>query len=112
MPVGRPVDPDQQLRTVSARGEYDAARQVLVRQREVNSQAGFLVVTPLRTTSGATLFVVRGFLANQVRADQVQPAPAPPHGTVSIVGRARPSGPSALPTSLPPGHVPSANVPD
>ncbi|MBV9593328.1 MAG: hypothetical protein JO147_05975 [Actinobacteria bacterium] len=50
----RPSSDSIQFRTVRATGTYDAAGQVLVRQRSVDSDTGYLVLTPLRTDS-ATL---------------------------------------------------------
>ena len=41
-----------EYRTVTATGSYLAADQVLVRQRSVNSDTGYLVLTPLRTDRG------------------------------------------------------------
>ena len=46
-----------------AEGTYDLGRQLLVRERTVDGVVGFLVLTPLRTTSGVALLVVRGFVA-------------------------------------------------
>ena len=57
-----PADHAVQYRTVTATGSYDGAHQALVRQRTVNGDTGYLVLTPLRT-SNATLLVVRGFVS-------------------------------------------------
>jgi len=74
------------FRRVRAEGTYDRGHQLLVRERTVDGVVGFLVLTPLRTTSGTALLVVRGFVA----ADGNLPTPVadPPAGRVTIVARA------------------------
>jgi cytochrome oxidase assembly protein ShyY1 len=74
------------FRRVHAEGTYDVGRQLLVRERTVDGVVGFLVLTPLRTTSGTVLLVVRGFVA----ADGNLPTPVadPPSGQVTVVARA------------------------
>ena len=74
------------FRRVRATGTYDLSRQLLVRERTVDGVVGFLVLTPFRTSSGAVLLVVRGFVA----ADGNLPTPVadPPTGQVSLVARA------------------------
>ncbi|WP_375433209.1 SURF1 family protein [uncultured Friedmanniella sp.] len=83
-PIG---DPDQWQR-VQATGTFDADHQYLLRYRSNGGADGYEVVTPLRTSVGNVL-VDRGF----VKLDQGQPipaaAPAPPTGTVTVVGHVR-----------------------
>lgn len=80
-------DPDQWQR-VQATGTFDAAHQFVLRYRSNGDDDGYEVVTPLQTSTGNVL-VDRGF----VRLDQGQPipatAPAPPTGTVTVVGHVR-----------------------
>jgi cytochrome oxidase assembly protein ShyY1 len=75
------------FRRVHAEGTYDPSHQLLVRERTVDGVVGFLVVTPLRTTSGTVLLVVRGFVA----ADGSRPTPVagPPTGQVTVLARAQ-----------------------
>jgi cytochrome oxidase assembly protein ShyY1 len=75
------------FRRVRAEGTYDLSHQLLVRERTVDGVVGFLVLTPLRTTSGTVLLVVRGFVA----ADGNRPTPVadPPTGQVTVVARAQ-----------------------
>ncbi len=76
-----------EFRQVRVTGTYDAAGQTLVRSRTDGDDTGFLVVTPLRTST-ATLLVVRGFVA--VPAAGGVPTPgAAPSGPVTITARAR-----------------------
>ena len=58
-----------------------------MRSRTDGDDTGFLVLTPLRT-SGATVLVVRGFVAAPAAGGIPTPAP-PPGGTVTITARAR-----------------------
>jgi cytochrome oxidase assembly protein ShyY1 len=102
----------QTWRQVTATGHYDAARQVLVRRRPFEGANGFWVATPLVTSSGAVLVVNRGWIAASGGAGAVQDVPPPPSGTVTVVGRVRPSeqAPPAQPTDLPAGQVTDLDV--
>ena len=115
MAPGAPVSSvgdHQTWRQVSATGHYDASRQVLVRKRPLQGANGFWVATPLVTESGAVLVVNRGWLAASGGAGDVQQAPAPPTGTVTVVGRVQPSqeAPSQQPSDLPTGQVTDLDV--
>jgi len=106
------VGDHQTWRPVSATGHYDASRQVLVRKRPLQGANGFWVATPLVTGSGAVLVVNRGWVAAAGGAGDVQHAPAPPTGTVTVVGRVQPSqdAPSPQPSDLPAGQVTDLDV--
>jgi cytochrome oxidase assembly protein ShyY1 len=91
--VGAPGAPPSahhvQFRTVRLTGTYDPLHQGLVRQRSVDSDTGYLVLTPLRTTGG-TLLVVRGFLSDSNTTLTAPSPPVPPLGPVTIMGRVQP----------------------
>jgi cytochrome oxidase assembly protein ShyY1 len=107
----RPPTDDVQLRRVTAVGSYEKDGQVLVRRRSVGDDIGYLVLTPLRTSTG-TLLVVRGFIAAPSSGNAVS-APAPPGGTVSITGRVLPAETSPdQAAQLPAGQVDSVNPAD
>lgn len=108
---GRPVGDSVRYRTVTATGRYDVAGQVLVRQREVNSRTGFLVVTPLRTAGGSTLLVSRGFVPATGAATETPAVPDPPAGEVRVTGRVVPSEGGGLGTGLPARQVSGVDVP-
>lgn len=78
-----PQPGDAQWRSVIASGVYDAAGQVLVRDRSLNGVAGFNVLTPMRLAGGRFLAVERGFIPAATAV------PPPPTGTVTIEGRLR-----------------------
>jgi cytochrome oxidase assembly protein ShyY1 len=85
----RPVDESQEYRRVRATGTYDVADTVVVRYRTRDGASGVDVVVPLRTPSGLNLLVDRGWLATGNRGADSTEAPAPPAGTVTVVGRVR-----------------------
>ena len=115
MTAGAPtatIGDQQTWRPVTATGHYDSAGQVLVRKRPFEGANGFWVVTPLVTTSGSVLVVNRGWIAAAAGAGAVQQAPPPPAGTVTVVGRVRPSeqAPAVQPADLPAGQVTDLDV--
>ncbi|GAA0323086.1 SURF1 family protein [Streptomyces polychromogenes] len=76
-----PVDTRTSGRLASAAGEY--GRQLLVPERDLDGKRGFYVLTLLRTDSGKTVPVVRGWLPGTADAAK---APAPPAGRVEVTG--------------------------
>lgn len=79
-----------QFRTVQVTGTYDTAHEGLVRQRTVDDDTGFLVLTPLRTTGG-TLLIVRGFISDAASTVAAPTVPAAPSGAVTVTARVQPS---------------------
>ena len=102
---------DIRFRTATASGRYDTSQQVLVRQRQVNNTPGFLVVTPLVTASGRTLYVDRGFVAATGAAIETPAVPDPPAGTVQVTVRLLPSEPGGLGANLPERQIEHLDVP-
>ncbi|MFF4100096.1 SURF1 family protein [Streptomyces sp. NPDC001903] len=76
-----PVDKKTSGRLASASGEY--AEQLLVPERRLDGRTGFYVLTLLRTDSGKTVPVVRGWLPGAADASR---APAAPTGRVEVTG--------------------------
>jgi cytochrome oxidase assembly protein ShyY1 len=76
-------------RPLSATGTFDDAATVLVRNRTLDGAAGYHVVTPL-VLDGEAVLVNRGFIPRGPATDAPTPPPAP-DGTVTVVGRARPT---------------------
>ena len=108
---GRAVDDTIRFRTVTVTGRYDATRQLLVRQRQVNDTPGFLALTPLQTTSGRTLYVDRGFVPVTGAATQTPNVPDPPAGQVQVTARVLPSENGGLGTGLPARQIERIDVP-
>jgi cytochrome oxidase assembly protein ShyY1 len=77
-------------RPLSGTGTYDDTATVLIRNRTLDGAAGYHVVTPLVLDDGDAVLVNRGFIPRGEAADAPAP-PAAPEGTVTVVGRARPT---------------------
>src|SRR4051794_11233950 len=88
---GFPVTADG--RRVEVRGRYDAERHVLVSGRLQHGVSGWWVVTAVRTSAGAWLPVVRGWVPS-------------PDAAAASPDRV-PTGPVRLEGGLPPGHAPA-----
>ena len=110
--AGQGVDDTIRFRTVTATGRYDGTRQVLVRRRQVNDTPGFLVLTPLQTASGRTLYVDRGFVPATGAATLTPNVPDPPAGQVQVTARVLPSEEGGLGTGLPARQIERIDVPD
>lgn len=98
-PVDEVLSPDREVaradewRRVTATGTYDVANTVIVRYRSNDDGApGVDVVVPLRTASGTSLVVDRGFLPIETRSVDAADVPAPPAGEVTVVGWVRVDG--------------------
>jgi surfeit locus 1 family protein len=79
------VGDDVRFRPATAEGTYDAAAQVLVRNRTFDGGPGSWVLTPLVLDDGSVLVVNRGWVP--VTGDQaLDPAAAPPDGPVEVEG--------------------------
>ncbi len=82
--VGPDTNPDDVIwRNVTATGTYLPDEQVIIVNRAQENLAGVNVVTPLQLAGGTIVLVNRGFVAS---TDEV---PAPPEGTVEVLGRIR-----------------------
>lgn len=79
---------DQEWKRVTVTGRYLARDQLFVRNRTVDDNTGFEVLTPLRMKNGDVFVIDRGWVAASEDND-IYPAhePAPPSGTVTVVAR-------------------------
>jgi cytochrome oxidase assembly protein ShyY1 len=80
--LGRPVVVD---------GTWDAAGTVYVSGREREGRTGYWAVTPVVTSSGSEIPVVRGWVADPAQA------PGAPRGRAALVGLLQPPEDSGLP---------------
>ncbi|WP_370289518.1 SURF1 family protein [Nocardioides sp.] len=90
--VGKPVAERDEWRLVSAEGEYDVARTVVVRYRTRDGAPGVEVVVPFVTEGGETFLVDRGWFGTddpEIGPDKI---PAPPSGEVTMTGWVRDNG--------------------
>ncbi|MDO5628195.1 MAG: SURF1 family protein [Mobilicoccus sp.] len=109
LPEGSDLPSDQVWRRVEVSGEYDAAAQLMVRNRPQNVTYGFEQLVPLTLPEGDAILVDRGWVQNAERADVVPDVPEAPGGTVQVVGWLR-QGEAALDRSMPPGQVASIDL--
>jgi cytochrome oxidase assembly protein ShyY1 len=79
----------QKFRHVTATGVYLPAQQTMLRDQTVGSDVGYVVLTPLRTSSGV-LLVARGFVKVTGSATSTPAVPAPPAGQVNVTARLEP----------------------
>jgi cytochrome oxidase assembly protein ShyY1 len=85
-----PPDHQVQFRKVTITGTYDVAHEALVRQRVIDDDTGFLVLTPLRS-AGGTLLIVRGFISGTDVGVGSPTVPAPPTAEVTVTARVEPA---------------------
>lgn len=95
----------QEWRSVTVTGTWDAAHQVLVRNRTFGGDNGYEIVTPLVPASGAAVLVDRGWVVSGSTPAGPDSVPAAQPGTVTVTGRLQPSDPARPSDGLPPGQV-------
>ena len=99
----------QQWLRVRVTGAY-GEDQLLVRNRPRESASGYEVVTVLRTSDGRSVLADRGWVPGSREGAATLPTvPAPPTGTVTVVGWLRPTEPS-LGRRPAPGTLASINT--
>jgi surfeit locus 1 family protein len=88
---GAEIDPDAlEYRRVEARGIYDPAQEIVLRNRELDGIAGVHVLTPLRISGSATAVLIdRGWLPREQADPTKRGAAAAPPGEVLVSGIAR-----------------------
>jgi cytochrome oxidase assembly protein ShyY1 len=100
----------QKFRHVTATGTYLSENETLLRNQTVAGDVGYVVLTPLRTSTGV-LLIARGFVAQTGAATTSPPVPASPAGPVTVTARLQPA--SSKPDRfgrLPGRQVESVNV--
>lgn len=88
VPPGTAPGADVEWRKATVTGRYLPADEAVVRLRSVLGRPAFEVLTPLRTDTGRTIVVNRGFV-QPTRGTQVPDYAPPPEGTVRLTGRIR-----------------------
>jgi len=105
------LDPSDECRPVTLRGEYLADQQLLVRNRPHGGTSAFEVLVPFRDADGRIFIVDRGWVPPG-EGDAPDSVPAPPAGEAEVTVRLRPG--EQLPASgrgAPEGQVPTINLP-
>lgn len=96
---------------VELRGSYLVDDQVLVRNRPLNGQPGFDVLTPLLLENGSVFVVDRGWVPTGSNQDYPDVVPAPPAGEVSVIARLKAGEPTLPNRSAPEGQVATVHLP-
>lgn len=84
---GGTLTADQQWRTVTVTGRYEAASTVLLRGRTVDGQGVYHVLVPFTAADGTVLVVDRGWIPAGDDPDSPSAVPAAPPGAVALTGR-------------------------
>lgn len=88
---GHTITTDERYRTVTAKGRFDAADEVVVRRRtNSDDQVGYHVLTPFVLTDGKVLLVNRGWIPSGPTQTAFPEVPAPPGGEITVTGRLMP----------------------
>ena len=101
------IDKTYEWRRIDIKGFWLTNKQVLVRKQTFESNLGFWVITPFRSTSGLTILVNRGWTAATDSALRTPAVKSPPTGDVEILGRVRmvTTRTKPRPMDLPTGQV-------
>ncbi|MEG9248121.1 SURF1 family protein [Arthrobacter sp. Soc17.1.1.1] len=103
-------DPSREWTPVTFTGTYDVGNQVVVRNRPLNGQPGYEVLTPLRLDDGTAVIIDRGWLPiGNAEAGRPDTIPAPPAGRVEVTARTKPGEP-AVNRGAPEGQVASIDL--
>lgn len=89
MSIDHALTAEQEWTRIQATGVYDTEETVTVRYATRDGELGVDVVVPLVTRSGVAVLVDRGWYATETGQADPAAAPAPPAGTVTVVGWVR-----------------------
>lgn len=89
--TGAPIDPAAlEYRRVEARGAFDSAQEIVLRNRELDGAPGVHILTPLRISGSAVAVLVdRGWVPREQADPAARGAFAAPQGQVLVTGVAR-----------------------
>lgn len=93
----------QEWTPVLLRGEYLTDEQMLARNRPLNGQPGFEVLTPFQLNDGTVFIVDRGWVPIGSRQDTPDVVPEAPRGQTTVVARLKAGEPTLPGRSSPAG---------
>ena len=102
-------DKANEWRRVEISGRYLVDKAVLVRNRPLNGQPGFLQVVPFELSDGTVVAVERGWLAAGDQYQAPDDVPMPSESLQTIIGRTRASEPT-LNRTAPSGQLATINI--
>lgn len=105
-------DVSQRWLPVRLEGRYLPTEELLVRNRPLNGQPGFEVLTPLLLDDGTVFVVDRGWLPTGQDQDAPDAVPAAPEGRVTVVARLKAGEPTLAgrQTVEGSGQIPTINL--
>ncbi len=98
-----------QWRKVELDGHYLVENAVLVRNRPLNGQPGFLQLVPFQMTDGRLIAIERGWIASDSQYLAPKTYPLPSDDVQSVVVRLRPSE-SSMDRTAPQGQLATINI--
>lgn len=103
---------DQKWTPVTVTGTYLVEQQVLVRNRPLDGNAGFEVLTPLQRADGTVFIIDRGWVAPGSKQDYPDSIPAAPTGEVTVEARLKAGEPTLPGRSAPEGQIATIQLDD
>jgi cytochrome oxidase assembly protein ShyY1 len=98
-----------QWRPVTLTGHYLVGNAVLVRNRPLNGQPGFLQLVPFQMSDGRLIAIERGWIASDSNYQPPKLIPLPSADEQTIVARVRPTEPT-LDRGAPQGQLGTINI--
>jgi len=83
------VDDLEEFTRVRVSGEFSNQDTQLIRQRPLDGGNGYWVMTPLDTSGGTRIWVIRGWVGASTIATEVPVVPPAPAGTITVSGAVR-----------------------
>ena len=102
-------DTTNEWRTVTLEGHYLSLNSVLVRNRPLDGQPGFLELVPFQLNSGELVAIERGWIAAGDKYQAPSHYPVPSDEKQTVVGHVRATEPT-LGRSAPAGQIATINV--
>jgi cytochrome oxidase assembly protein ShyY1 len=84
-----PITEQDEWRRVRVTGTFDTAHNYVIRYRDNGDGKGYEAVTPLKTDTGQSVLINRGFVPVPGGRQIPDTVPAPPAGQVTVIGRIR-----------------------
>lgn len=112
LPALDSFDESQKWLPVLMTGRYLTADELLVRNRPLNINPGFEVLTPLRLADGTVFIVDRGWLPTGESQDAPDEVPAAPEGQVTVIARLKAGEPSLAGRSASGNQIATVNLND
>lgn len=98
-----------QWRPVRLEGHYLSGNAVLVRNRPLNGQPGFLSLVPFQLTDGRLIAIERGWIPSESNYSAPKAYPLPSDEQQVVIARVRPAEPS-LDRQAPDGQIATINI--